>query len=255
MLAGFRTRARRLTNSYVFSRVPFMNLLILGLQLLGISHVSWSFSAHFEVKPVLTTMITNSILSGIADTVAQTVSAYRKRHSIVAPTNPKKVDRVSIEIHELGEKSLPTHRAELFAAPHFDIDRLVRYMAWGFLMAPLQLSWFAWLSGVFPATEGHQTAAVMWRVFLDQIVFSPISLAAFFLFMGLCEGSDLKAVRRKMNVVFIPALKSNYVVWPAVQIFNFRVVPLQYQLPFASTVGICWTTYLSLKNEAADALM
>jgi hypothetical protein len=59
------------------------------------------------------------------------VSAYRKRHSIVAPTNPKKVDRVSIEIHELGEKSLPTHRAELFAAPHFDIDRLVRYMAWG----------------------------------------------------------------------------------------------------------------------------
>jgi len=73
-------------------------------------------------------------------------------------------------------------------------------------MAPLQLSWFAWLSDVFPATGGHQTAAVMWRVFLDQIVFSPISLAAFFLFMGLCEGSDLKAVRRKLNVVFIPAL-------------------------------------------------
>jgi len=74
-------------------------------------------------------------------------------------------------------------------------------------MAPLQLAWFAWLSEVFPTTEGHQTAAVMWRVFLDQVVFSPISLAAFFVFMGGVDGRcDLKAVRRKMDVVYIPAL-------------------------------------------------
>jgi hypothetical protein len=26
------------------------------------------------------------------------------------------------------------------------------------------------------------------------------------------------------------ALKSNYVLWPAVQILNFRVIPLQFQL-------------------------
>lgn len=73
-------------------------------------------------------------------------------------------------------------------------------------MAPIQLAWFAWLSDVFPTTEGHQTAAVMWRVLLDQVVFSPISLAAFFVFMGVCEGGDMKAMRRKMNVVFMPSL-------------------------------------------------
>ena len=68
--------------------------------------------------------------------MAQTVSAYRRRRTVVAPANPKKVDRVSIEIYELRDKSLPTHRAELFAAPYFYVDRLVRYMAWGTPPAP-----------------------------------------------------------------------------------------------------------------------
>lgn len=35
---------------------------------------------------------------------------------------------------------------------------------------------------------------------------------------------------RKFQDVYIPALKANYVVWPAVQILNFRVMPIQFQI-------------------------
>jgi hypothetical protein len=30
--------------------------------------------------------------------------------------------------------------------------------------------------------------------------------------------------------VYIPSLKANYMVWPAVQMLNFRIVPLQFQI-------------------------
>ncbi|KAA8908459.1 hypothetical protein FN846DRAFT_906161 [Sphaerosporella brunnea] len=255
MLHSLRLRARRLTSSYLFGRIPLTHVLIFAIQLLGIGHVSLDFENHFSAKPVLTTMVTNSLLNGIADTVAQTVSAARLRGARAPPpSNSKKDGGVTIEIHELGEKGLPRHRNDgLQASSPYDVERLIRYMAWGFFMAPLQLAWFAWLSEAFPMGEDNKTGAALWRVLLDQVVFSPIGLALFFAFMTVTEGGGYVAVKRKLESVFGSTLKSNYVVWPAVQILNFRVIPLQYQLPFASTIGICWTTYLSLKNEAAEA--
>lgn len=251
MFAGVSVRLGRINGSYLCGRIPLPNVFIFAAQLMVISYVSWNFELNFNTKPILTTMVTNSILNGIADTVAQTVSAARRR-AAGRRINIKK-EAVSIDINEFNEKNLPTHRGELFAASPFDFERLVRYMAWGFLMAPGQLKWFAYLSESFPITTTNQTLAVMWRVLLDQLVFSPIALALFFIYMTVTEGGGRQAVMRKLSTVFISALKSNYVVWPAVQVFNFRIVPFQLQLPFASTIGICWTTYLSLKNEASEA--
>jgi protein Mpv17 len=48
--------------------------------------------------------------------------------------------------------------------------------------------------------------------------------------MTVAEGGGSKAVRKKFDGVYMSALKSNYVLWPAVQILNFRVIPLQFQL-------------------------
>ncbi|KAF8534770.1 hypothetical protein BDD12DRAFT_895209 [Trichophaea hybrida] len=242
-------RARRLSGTYLFGHIPLVNVLIFLTQLLGIGHVSWNFDLHFGAKPVLTTMVTSSLLNGIADTIAQTVSVARQRASKHRPNSKK--DGVSIEINELSEKSLPIHRKDLRAATPFDVERLVRYMAWGFLMAPLQLAWFSFLEKHFPTGE---LGAAIWKVLFDQIIFSPIGLALFFVFMTVTEGGGSKAVRKKFDGIYVSALKSNYVIWPAVQILNFRVIPLQFQLPFASTVGICWTIYLSLKNEAVDTM-
>ena len=71
------------------------------------------------------------MLNGIADTVAQTVSVARRRTAPRPRASSNKKDGVSIEIHDLGEKTLPIHRKEFLAAPPFDAERLIRYMAWG----------------------------------------------------------------------------------------------------------------------------
>jgi hypothetical protein len=48
--------------------------------------------------------------------------------------------------------------------------------------------------------------------------------------MTVAEGGGKDAVGRKFRDVYVPALKANYVLWPAVQMLNFRVIPLQFQI-------------------------
>ena len=48
--------------------------------------------------------------------------------------------------------------------------------------------------------------------------------------MTVAEGGGKRAVQRKFQDVYVPALKANYMVWPAVQIINFRVMPIQFQI-------------------------
>lgn len=55
-------------------------------------------------------------------------------------------------------------------------------------------------------------------------------LAAFFTFMTIAEGGGRRAIARKFQDVYLPALKANWILWPAVQLLNFRIMPLQFQI-------------------------
>lgn len=97
-------------------------------------------------------------------------------------------------------------------------------------MAPVQHKWFAFLSKTFPLTKSSGTSSALKRVAFDQLLFSPVGLAIFFTFMTVAEGGGKRAVTRKFQDLYVPALKANYLVWPAVQMLNFRVIPLQFQI-------------------------
>jgi len=259
--AAFTTARQRFVRTiysrWVFGRIPLLGLIILLIQMAAVTKMMARFDSYYESKPVLTMMITNSILNGIADTVAQTVTAIRER-AMRKPGGVTRDDTLAIEIHELEKKTpLPKYNGELMPnskdlPPPFDFERLTRFMAYGFLMAPLQYKWFAFLSRSFPITKDAGTIPALKRVACDQLIFAPVGLGIFFTYMTIAEGGGRKAIAKKFKQVYVPSLKSNYMLWPTVQVLNFRVIPLQFQLPFASTVGIAWTTYLSLTNSAAD---
>lgn len=48
--------------------------------------------------------------------------------------------------------------------------------------------------------------------------------------MTVAEGGGRRAVTKKFQDVYIPALKANFLIWPAVQMLNFRVIPIQFQI-------------------------
>ncbi|MBM6385839.1 MAG: Mpv17/PMP22 family protein [Paenibacillus sp.] len=88
------------------------------------------------------------------------------------------------------------------------------------------------------------------RMLTDQLLFAPAGLVVFFTAMGLAEGG-WENVKEKFQDAYMPALIANYKVWPAVQFINFKFMPLQYRLPFVSSLGIVWNAYLSWLNNAS----
>jgi protein Mpv17 len=91
-----------------------------------------------------------------------------------------------------------------------------------------------------------KNAEVLARVAVDQTLFSPTFLVIFLSTMAYCEGRDPKENIKKN---FFPILATNYMVWPWVQLANFKFVPLNHRLNLANTVAIGWTCYLSYMNS------
>lgn len=142
----------------------------------AISLLLQKFNAQYAKRPVLTTMITNAILGGVADTTAQVITSVREK-AARKPGGPTKDDFLAIEIHELDRK-LPFTAGDLIPTtdklpPPFDFERLTRFMAYPFIMGPVQFKWFGFLSKNFPIPPGGGMKAPLQRCALDQLIFSP----------------------------------------------------------------------------------
>jgi len=242
-----------LNRRYIYGRLPLLHTILFLIEMAVTMRLAAKFNSYYAEKPVLTTMVTNAVLGGVADTVAQTISAWKARS--VNRNQESSGDFLSIEIHDL-DKEKPPALGELGYAknrvPPFDFERLTRFMAYGFFMAPIQFQWFKFLSRAFPLTKKSASLPAFKRVAADQLIFAPIGLMCFFTFMTVAEGGGRRALVRKLQDVYLPTLKANYILWPAVQILNFRVIPIQFQIPFVSTIGIAWTAYLSLTNSSEE---
>jgi hypothetical protein len=85
---------------------------------------------------------------------------------------------LSIEIHELDKKTPSGEDIlvpdSLRPPPPFDFERLIRFMAFGFIMAPIQHRWFGYLSSTFPITEKSGMGPTLKRVAFDQLLMAPI---------------------------------------------------------------------------------
>lgn len=117
------------------------------------------------------------VLGGVADTVAQSLTAIRQR-ALRKPGGVAKDDFLAIEIHELDEKNPFSHGGLIPPSkklpPPFDFERLTRFMGYGFIMAPVQFKWFQFLSRAFPVTKAASLVPTLKRLACDQLLFAPV---------------------------------------------------------------------------------
>ncbi|KAF8649834.1 hypothetical protein AX16_005598 [Volvariella volvacea WC 439] len=185
------------------------------------------YQQSFHTRPNITLAITGGCLNALGDAVAQVTQ-------------------------KLSGKRLDDNYSG------YDVPRTLRYFCYGVAISPLIGRWNHFLEYRFPLrafrtprkSKRASLRALSKRVACDQVLMAPVGLCAFLGAMGLMEGRPLAQIREKYTDLFLPALVTNWKIWPIAQLINFRYMPLPYRVPFQSACGVFWTLYLSLLNSA-----
>ncbi|WVN87503.1 uncharacterized protein L203_102685 [Cryptococcus depauperatus CBS 7841] len=202
------------------------------------------YNTNFERRPTVTLVVANGVLNSIADVLAQTATIMTHKPTLATPT------------------------------PVYDPVRTLRFAIFGMGMGPIIGRWMSVLERrlpfppklVLPSSVGGKVAAggsatagqgltVAKRVLADQTVMAPFGLVVFVSSMGFMEGHSVGEVKEKFQDVGWAALVANWKIWPLIQFVNFKLMPIQYRVPFQSTCGIAWVLYLSLLNAKGNEMI
>jgi protein Mpv17 len=91
------------------------------------------------------------------------------------------------------------------------------------------------------------------KVAADGFLFGPLDLLLFFSYVGLGQGRSVEQVKEDVKRDFIPALALGGMIWPAVQIANFRFIPVRYQLLYVNLFCLLDSCFLSWIGQQGDA--
>ena len=128
----------------------------------------------------------------------------------------------------------------------YNVDRGIKSAVWGgIIFAPLAHVWYNRVLERYVA--GTSTRAVLTKVALDQTGWALAinTLYLTYVTVALNHGTLSDAQRTVENKMW-PLMKANWLLWPAVQLVNFRFVPGPLQVPFINAIVLGWSAFLAL---------
>ncbi|KAF2139826.1 uncharacterized protein K452DRAFT_289202 [Aplosporella prunicola CBS 121167] len=117
----------------------------------------------------------------------------------------------------------------------------------GAIFGPAATTWFKALQRI---QLGSTNATIVARVAADQLLFAPTNMCLFLSTMAVLEGTS---PQKKLESTYMPALQKNWMVWPFVQIGNFKFVPLEHRVLVVNVISLGWNCYLSFLNSQGSA--
>ncbi|KHJ46005.1 Mpv17 / PMP22 family protein [Trichuris suis] len=127
-----------------------------------------------------------------------------------------------------------------------EVERAARFLFIGtFYVGPSLWAWFTFLERRFPGTT---IGVAVKRMMLDQLVFAPVSYLGFLALIGFLKSMDSDGVREKVENEFWPVYLANLKVWPAVQLFNFYIIP-----HYTMTLLLIPATYITAMHDEATS--
>ncbi|KAG6518189.1 protein Mpv17-like [Zingiber officinale] len=183
------------------------------------------------VHPVKTQVVSSGILWGLGDIGAQVVTQRTLRDK--SHNNKEENKEVKIDWRRVAITSM---FGFAFVGPvgHYWYEYLDRSMR------RLQLQ---------PKSLKFVTA----KVAADGLIFGPLDLLIFFSYIGFGSGRSIEQVKEDVKRDFLPALIVGGTIWPAVQVANFRYVPVRYQLLYVNFFCLLDSSFLSWIEQQGDA--
>ena len=135
----------------------------------------------------------------------------------------------------------------------YNVERGVKAAIWGGLIfAPLAHVWYNRVLERF--LPGTSTRAVLTKVALDQTVWAlPVSSLYLAYVTVYINHGTVDDAERAIRTKIWPLMKANWLLWPAVQLVNFRFVPGPLQVPFINVIVLGWSAFLALLATEGQA--
>jgi protein Mpv17 len=113
------------------------------------------------------------------------------------------------------------------------------------MFGPAATNWFKFLQTKIVLK--NKNLEIVARVAADQTLFAPTNLFIFLSSMAIMEGSSPS---EKLEKTYTTALTKNWMVWPFVQLINFRFIPLEHRVLLVNVISLGWNCYLSYINSS-----
>lgn len=112
------------------------------------------------------------------------------------------------------------------------------------IFGPAATTWFKFLQN--KVILKNKNAEILARVAADQTIFASTNLFCFLSSMAIMEGTSPKD---KLEKSYWTALSSNWMVWPWIQMVNFKLIPLHHRVLVVNVISLGWNCYLSWINS------
>ncbi|CCE78914.1 Piso0_000949 [Millerozyma farinosa CBS 7064] len=276
--------SKKVLNGPRVYNVPILNGIIISVLGVFLARLTTKYTELYMKNSLITIMVTNLVLYGISESLAQSLLCFNRRAPVFAiyirdpsRNRPEDIEDVQVERTyrdaDSDEEGLENfigflqsnnsdpinftpigtqNHAGLAFVPqltYFNFSRLAGFMCWGFVMSFAQCWWYKFLQ-IYSADP--KFIEVLRKVLTDQLVYSPISLLCFYTYGTIVlESGTWEDAKVKLARLFLKTLLINYSVWFPVQFFNFLLVPRNFQVPFSSSISVLWNCFLSIKNSSS----
>lgn len=127
-----------------------------------------------------------------------------------------------------------------------DTKRTLKFATIGVcLVAPTLKTWYTFLDKNIPIEQNRVLVAATKKMLLDQGIMAPILSMLIMVTVELMDRKSWPQIKERVSNQYPQMMKANYLLWPAVQMINFGLVPLAYQVLFVQLVAVCWNCFLS----------
>lgn len=116
-----------------------------------------------------------------------------------------------------------------------------------FFAGPALHNWYVNVLGKALPTPGLKYTAA--KIAIDQTAFTAAFISTFYYYMSRMEGNSHEAGVAKIKKDLWPTIQANWLLWIPVQLANFSIIPLPYQVLVVNFTGLIWNTYLSYKSN------
>jgi hypothetical protein len=211
----------------------------------GVLSLQKSYLHSLKTAPLLTNMVTASILSVCSDCVSQSIELSSFRNKVEGTTIVEGPVSVSHQNNNEDNK-------KKISRGQFSFYRSLCMSVYGaFVLGWFVSQWFQFLNNLIPR-DGITIGRVILKVFINQLIMSPFLNSLFFGYVIFTRDftstltQKYTLLNKKLQVDLLPTIARSCVYWSIVHLYNFLILSTKYQLLYTNSAFLLWTTYLSL---------